>query len=126
MAKLLLIEPNRLLEQTYVQALRQNDHQVETFAMAQVAIEAMERYTPDLIIMELQLAEHDGIEFLHELRSYPEWQTIPVIVQTTLSPAVTKPLQEVLAHELGVVNCLYKPQTSLERLLRCVRDQVER
>jgi len=37
---------------------------------------------PDVIILDLMMPKMDGFEFLHELRSRPEWQDIPVVVVT--------------------------------------------
>ena len=31
---------------------------------------------PAIVMLELQLVEHSGIEFLYEFRSYPEWQRV--------------------------------------------------
>jgi two-component system cell cycle response regulator DivK len=124
MANVLLIEPDAVLSRTYMQALQHAGHAVACAHDAQGAISAADETQPDIVILELQLATHNGIEFLHEFRSYPEWQQVPVLVNTNITPTTMAASQEALERDLGVVQCLYKPRTSLEQLLRAVKQQV--
>lgn len=125
MANVLLIEPNKVLARTYASALTQAGHEVRHAAGAQAAIDAADVCTPDIIVLEPQLATQDGIAFLHELRSYGEWREIPVILHTYLPPSRLEAVKVVLARDLGVSVCLYKPKTTLERLIRVVGQQVD-
>lgn len=124
MASILLIEPDRLLANTFKQALAGAGHQVMVSASAQAAITAADTKQPDLVILELQLVEHSGIEFLYEFRSYPEWQSIPVLIHSAVPPAEFNGSRRILSVELGVNTYLYKPRTSLKELLSNVREQL--
>lgn len=124
MQKVLLIEPDAALARTYMQALQHVGYVVTHVNSAQDAIDAADAQTPDAVVLELQLAVHDGIEFLHEFRSHSEWQSIPVIVNTNLTPQALAPVQGALAGDLGVVEVLYKPRTSLQQLISSVRQGV--
>lgn len=124
MSRILLVEPDRLLARTYEQALAGAGYQVVTVAGAQDAITAADRTGPDLIILEIQLVEHSGIEFLYEFRSYPEWQTTPVLIHTGVPPAEFNDSRAILGRELGVDVYLYKPRTSLKQLLDTVSGQL--
>jgi len=119
----LLLEPNTLLAQTYTQALQQDGFSVAHAASAQTAVFAADKHQPDVVILELQLPEHSGLEFLHEFRSYPEWKDVPVIVHSMLPPTQTIQVEESLRRDLGVKALLYKPRTSLTQLLQTVREQ---
>lgn len=121
MANILIVEPDRMLAQSYYQALTEAGHQVMVAPGAQTAIMAADRQMPDLIIVELQLVEHSGIEFLYELRSYPEWQAIPVILNTFVPPAEFNDSVGLINQELGVKEYLYKPRTSLKQLIQTVQ-----
>jgi len=121
---LLLIEPNILLADTYTQALRHAGFSITSVTGAQAAIMAADKQQPDLIILELYLPLHSGIEFLHEFRSYPEWQHVPIVVHSSLLPAKSVVAEEHLRRDLGVSEILYKPRTTLEQLLRVVRDKL--
>ncbi|HEX7963470.1 MAG TPA: response regulator [Candidatus Saccharimonadales bacterium] len=118
----LLLEPNTLLAKTYTEALQRAGHSVAHATGAQTAVDAADKQLPDIVILELQLPRHSGLEFLHEFRSYPEWQAVPVIVHSMLPPTHTAAVAENLQADLGVRAILYKPRTSLQRLLRAVRE----
>jgi DNA-binding response OmpR family regulator len=92
-------------------------HEVQAAGSAQAAIMSADVIRPDLVILELQLVEHSGIEFLYEFRSYPEWQAVPVIVQSQVPPAEFAGSWQLLQDELGVRAYLYKPRTALVQLL---------
>lgn len=125
MAHVLLLEPDSELARIYAQALQLAGHSTATAATAQAAIDAADQYTPDVVVLELQLPAHGGIEFLHEFRSYSEWQTTPVIINTYITPQELASVRQALASTLGVRAAHYKPQTSLQLLLRSVQEQLK-
>lgn len=122
MAHILLLEPDLILAETYRQALRAEDHQVVCCASAQAAIISADQHRPHVIILELQLIEHSGVEFLYELRSYPEWQDISVILHTTVPPSEFNDNYRLLNDQLGISTYLYKPETSLDNLARSLNE----
>ncbi|HEX5744060.1 MAG TPA: response regulator [Candidatus Saccharimonadales bacterium] len=124
MAEVLLIEPDRLLAESYVQALQAVGHEVNAASGAQAAIMAADAIRPDLVVLELQLVEHSGIEFLYEFRSYPEWQDVPVIIHTHVPAAEFNDSRQILRDELGVHDYLYKPHTTLRRLTASVNEHL--
>jgi DNA-binding response OmpR family regulator len=124
MQKVLIIEPDAALARTYVQALQHVGFMVTHVSSAQDAVDAADHEAPEVVILELQLAVHDGIEFLHEFRSHTEWRTIPVIVNTNLPKQALAPVQGALAGDLGVAEVLYKPRTTLQQLISSVRQRV--
>ena len=117
----LLLEPNTLLAQTYTRALELAGHTVAHAAGAQDAVDAADKQQPDVVVLELQLPEHSGLEFLHEFRSYPEWQTVPAVVHSMVSPVRTALVADALQRDVGVHAFLYNPRTSLQQLVRAVR-----
>jgi DNA-binding response OmpR family regulator len=122
MSHILLIEPNTLLAETYTQALHHAGHSVAHVTGAQAGIDAADKKAPDVVILELQLPRHNGIEFLHEFRSYAEWSHVPVIVNTLVQPGSLMLSKVPLKRDLGVVEFLYKPRTTLQDVIRVVRE----
>lgn len=120
MARILLVEPDRLLAKAYESSLSAAGHQVTACLTGQAAIQAADKRAPDLVVLELQLKGHNGVEFLYELRSYPEWQDIPVIVQTLVPERTLKNVQAVPL--LGINAYLYKPASSLGKLVEAVAE----
>lgn len=111
----LLIEPDSVLRSTYSRALEQAGHATVSARDAQQAILFADTTTPDVVVLELQLPGHSGIEFLYEFRSYPEWQHAPVILHTFIAG-----LELTSRAELGVAEYLYKPASNLRQLVRAV------
>jgi DNA-binding response OmpR family regulator len=120
MAHVLVLEPDVRLGGVYAQALQIRNHQVTSCTTAQAAVCEADSVTPDLIVLELQLTGHSGIEFLYELRSYTDWQQIPVIILSHVPPTEFDKSSSLLRHRLGVRAYYYKPQTSLLALQRAV------
>ena len=120
----LLVEPDVILASTYQRTLEGGGHKVQISRTAQRAIYAADAICPDLVILEMQLVSHSGIEFLYEFRSYPEWQDIPVMVLSVVPPAEFQGSWEILHNELGVRAYHYKPRTSLAKLQSLVREFV--
>lgn len=120
--KILLLEPDRIFARNYIQSLEMSGHEVTWCSTAQAAIHAADESVPDLIILEPQMPMHNGVEFLYELRSYPEWQQIPVVILSLVPAAAMADDMEPL-RRLGVVKCLFKPRTKLRQLRQAV-DQI--
>ncbi len=120
MSRILLIEPNRLLSKQYAAYLKGEGYMVVCCEDAQGGINAADGLAPDLIIAELMLRGHSGIEFLYEFRSYAEWREVPAIILSSL-PERESSIPRSTLQELGVATYLYKSETSLERLGRQVR-----
>ena len=118
----LLVEPDEVLAKIYAQALCSKKYEVIHVTGAQAAVIAADDNRPDLVICELQLIGHSGIEFLYEFRSYADWQKVPVIVLTSVPPTEFSGSRDGLKEQLGVGNYLYKPATSLAQMLRIVEE----
>lgn len=120
--KIVLLEPDRVLADTYRQALMHEGHRVVMCASAQAAVFAADELQPDLVIMELQLTGHSGIEFLYEFRSYDDWANVPVLVLTNVPAGEFSGSWDLLRDQLQVYAYHYKPLTSLRTLLRSVNS----
>lgn len=115
MSRILIIEPNKILAAQYAGFLSRAGHDVAVAYDAQSAINRTDKRTPDLVLLELLLSAHSGIEFLYEFRSYPEWRKVPVLVLSRL-PQAELAANQAAYDRLGVVGYLYKPKTSLKQL----------
>ncbi len=119
--RILLVEPDQILAKVYTAACLKNNKNAEIVSVSSIedAIVAADNQQPDLIICELLLARHNGVEFLYELRSYTDLKSIPVIILSWV------PEQEfystIDAGLLGVHAYLYKPTTTLSHLISVVQ-----
>jgi DNA-binding response OmpR family regulator len=124
MAKVLIVEPDHKLARVYANALTLRNHQSALAHTAQDAIVEADEVKPSVVILELQLTAHSGIEFLYEFRSYSDWIQIPIIILSNVPPSEFQASYTLLHERLGVVAYLYKPQTSLQTLLHAVDHAV--
>ncbi len=118
-----MIEPDKPLGKTYAAALAQAGFSVRIAGDVQAAIHEVDKKIPAVIVLELQLATHNGIEFLYELRSYPEWQGIPVIILSQVSETEAG-IDKKMAQKLGIRRYCYKPRTNLKKLIEVLKTEV--
>ena len=123
MAQILLIEPDKILAGHIRDYFADANHKVAAHNDLQQAIAAVDRTQPSLVILELQLAGRSGIEFLYEFRSYPDLQTVPIIIYSSLKQ------EEIAAYggvfrDLGVSDILYKPEARLNVLLKMAENHL--
>jgi DNA-binding response OmpR family regulator len=121
MAKILLLEPDKMLAGSLKDYFANANHLVYAYCDAQTALAAADRQRPDIVITQLQLADRSGIEFLYEFRSYSDWQQIPVILIGNRRSHEMTEYAEVFK-DLSVQTYLYKPAISLKSLLTTVEQ----
>lgn len=123
MARILVIEPDQIIASNLVEYLSGEGHEPVPAKDPQGAIDLADSKAPDAIVMDLLLAQRSGTEFLYELRSYPEWQNIPVIVYSNISPEEFNGVDGGFSH-LGITSYHYKPTTSLAELARSIKNSL--
>ena len=126
LSRVLLIEPNRSVAGLIKTFLEDNfkDVEVQTASGAQEAITAADELKPNAVILELALPGQNGFAFLHEFRSYPDWQSVPVIVHSHLAKEEASMSKS--WESLGAEYFFYKPNTTLKSLSSAVRDVLDR
>lgn len=122
--RILLVEPDQVLGRTYKQTLKAAGHKIAWYRSGQAALNAIDQELPDVVVLEVQLGTHNGIEMLYEIRSYPEWQTLPVVIHT-LNTAVRDEIFAAALRQLNVSDVLYKPATTSRQLVRAIESVVE-
>jgi len=123
--RILLIEPDTVLAGEYRKFFSQAGFVVDWSTNAKDAIELADQRQPSLVICEIQLVGHSGIEFLYEFRSYSDWQEIPVLVFTKVPQSEFSNSTDLLFQDLNVSTYLYKFNTSLSEVLSAVNSLVK-
>lgn len=115
MPKILLVEPDPLIARNIIKYLGRAGHKVSFQPDPQSAVNIADKNRPDLVITDLWLSVHNGVEFLYEFRSYPDWLTVPIIIYSNVAPEeLGLPLAAL--EELKISAYHYKPETSLQTL----------
>lgn len=116
MAHILILEPDKLTANTMRLYFGKTPHTAAIHSSPQQAVTSADHQRPQVIVTELQLAGRTGVEFLYEVRSYPDWQDIPLIIFSGLSPEQLKPYSQAFS-QLNIAGILHKGQAGLNDLL---------
>jgi CheY-like chemotaxis protein len=85
------------------------------------AVAMASEHTPDLVLMDIQLPDLDGVQALHRLRADPSTATIPIVALT--AQAMHGDRERFLAE--GFDGYMSKP-VNVRDLIRLVREQCGR
>ena len=112
----LLVEDNKdILDATRL-TLELEGFTVNTAENGFRALECLTTHRPDVILTDLMMPEMTGLEFIHEVRRIPNYDTIPIIAisaydKTYLAAAIVA----------GAVTALHKPE-DLDDLVDTVKE----
>ena len=81
-AKILIVDDDEGVTQTFARMLRLEGYQVRTAVSAETGLRAAEETQPDAIILDLRMPLVDGLGFLRRLRALDEQRTTPVAIVT--------------------------------------------
>ena len=112
MKRILIVEDDVDLGQTVAQSLAEEGYATEIASDGQAALDALRREVPDLVLLDLMMANMNGWEFRERQLADPLWARIPVVVLTAVSDPVSTTIQ---ASEV-----LKKP-VSLDEVLAAIR-----
>jgi CheY-like chemotaxis protein/HPt (histidine-containing phosphotransfer) domain-containing protein len=104
--RVLLAEDNRVNQQYACAILAHAGHSVEIAANGRLAVEALGRSDFDVVLMDIQMPELDGVEATREIRALPEPKgRVPIIAVTAYAMAGAR--EEYLA--AGMDDYISKP-----------------
>ena len=96
-AKILIVDDDEGVTQTFARMLRLEGYQVRTAVSAETGLREAERSHPDAIILDLRMPLVDGLGFLRRLRALSDQAATPVAIVTGdyfLDEAVSSELQQ--------------------------------
>ena len=105
---------------TRISSTLRDDYEVITINSGVRALKYLEQEKPDLILLDIQMPQKDGIETLREMRAMPDREDIPVIMLTGVEDKGTV----LESAKLGIRDYILKPFHS-EELLKRIRRVFE-
>jgi DNA-binding response OmpR family regulator len=96
-AKILIVDDDEGVTQTFARMLRLEGYQVRTAVSAETGLREAERSHPDAIILDLRMPLVDGLGFLRRLRALSDQADTPVAIVTGdyfLDESVSSELQQ--------------------------------
>ena len=122
MEKILAIDDEEDILNLVRDILTAEGFEVETALSAEYGITLLERYTPDLILLDLMLPGMDGWEFLRIIKSDERFKDVPVILLTCRGELRDK----ILGLESGASDYITKPFTPdglIQRIRTLLREK---
>jgi two-component system, sensor histidine kinase and response regulator len=105
-------EPNNF---DVIQTLLNNEDYIFHYASSgQRALDRVDRFQPDLILLDLMMPDLDGIEVCRRIKALPRWQSVPIVMVTALTDKTA--LEKCLS--TGAEDFINKPVNRLELLAR--------
>jgi two-component system phosphate regulon response regulator PhoB len=114
MARILVIEDERDLQDILAYNLRQAGHEVLQATRGKDGAALARRERPELVILDLMLPDIPGTEVCKELQQGPATRGIPVIMLTAKGEEVDR----IVGFEVGAADYVVKPFSMRELLLR--------
>jgi DNA-binding response OmpR family regulator len=119
--RLIIVEDDPDLARTLTLALERDGFQVDAFHTGRAGLEGILSSPPDLVLLDLNLPDLDGLSVCRELRETPAVQDLPVIILT----ARVEESDRVLGLDLGADDYVTKP-FSLRELKSRIRALLRR
>jgi two-component system OmpR family response regulator len=80
--KILIVDDDEGVTQTFARMLRLEGYQVRTAITAETGLQEAQTNTPDAIILDLRMPLVDGLGFLRRLRAQDDQRMTPVAIVT--------------------------------------------
>ncbi|HEU4715280.1 MAG TPA: response regulator [Candidatus Saccharimonadales bacterium] len=84
MTKIAIIEDDPVINQMYRMKFEADGFEVQIADNGKRGVELVEGFTPDIILLDLQMPHMDGAEALTHIRAHDWGKKIPVIILTNL------------------------------------------
>lgn len=81
--KILIVDDEEVIRMLYAEELTEDGYDVITLNSGYGLIETIGREKPDLVILDIKMAEHDGLDLLQDIRK--QFYDIPVILCSAYS-----------------------------------------
>ena len=113
MAKILIVEDDKFLANAYRLKFSKAGYEIKIASDGQDAIDSLNTFTPDIILLDLIMPIKDGFSVLEELKKNDKWKNIPVIVASNLGQK--EDIDKSMA--LGATDYIVKSQVPIADIL---------
>lgn len=111
MHRILVVDDDPALRRILSMLFETNGFRVVAADTCELAIRQAQSHRPDICIVDLGLPDRDGLNFIHQIRT---WSPVPIIVLT----ARVQEAQRLAAFDAGADDYVIKPFSSPELLAR--------
>ena len=116
MTKIAIIEDDPVISQMYRMKFEADGFDVQLANKGKIGVELVEKFHPDIILLDLQMPEMNGVDALKVMRSNGWGKNIPTIVLTNLGQEeAPKELASLNVHSY-IVKAELTPRQVVERV----------
>ena len=120
MTKILIVEDAQDQLELYAKSFRRAGFEVSGAHDGGHAMDRVRDVRPDIILLDQMMPEVDGTTFLQNLRRFPKYKNVPVVLVTGITDKQLKSK----ATNLGVSDVLVKGSFQLRELIDLVKRRV--
>ncbi len=103
--RMLLVDDSPLIQRLVTDRLAAHQIEVRSISSGSLALQEMIDWSPEVVLLDLELPDGDGLNALARIKGRPEIQNIPVIALSASGDTA----ETVRAFELGAVDYISKP-----------------
>jgi CheY-like chemotaxis protein len=105
--RILVVEDDNSLSMMLrlIMKIQQEEWQLAGAVNGAEALAQVEKFEPDLVLLDLMMPEMDGFEFARRLRAEPRYDDVKIVVLSALSDPASKRK----AREIGITEYWTKP-----------------
>ena len=120
MTKVAIIEDDLVISQMYRMKFEGAGLEVQMAGNGARGVELVEHFKPDIILLDLQMPEMDGVEALEIMRKKPWGKDIPVIILTNIGEEEAPKKLKDLGVQSYIVKANLTPNQVLERVKKAL------
>ncbi|EKD23861.1 MAG: phosphate regulon transcriptional regulatory protein PhoB [uncultured bacterium] len=120
--RILMVDDDVDLASIISMKLQTEGFDIKTVSNPDVALETVKEFKPDLILLDINMPEMNGTEYLIELRDLPDTKKVKVIFFTSMSnPWPIFKNRDAVAKDLGAIDFMEKG-TDLDLVVKKIRE----
>ena len=116
MTKIAIIEDDQVINQMYRMKFEAAGFDVATASDGEAGVAIVKKFHPDLILLDLQMPNMNGVEALSLIRALPSHKQTPVIVLTNLGEEEAPDGLRKLGVHSYIVKADFSPRQVVERV----------
>lgn len=118
MTRVLVVEDDRWLAQLQTDILKGAGHEVSIASNAIEAIDAIDGFKPEVMVLDVLLTGSTAFALLHEMQSHPDIASLPIVLCTNMADALDL---DTVKH-YGVKRVIDKTTMQPEDLVAAIRS----
>lgn len=125
MTKIAIIEDNPTISQMYRMKFEAEGFDVRMADNGRVGVEVVKTFQPDIILLDIQMPEMDGVEALQKIRELENGKDLPVVILTNLGEEEAPPEMRTLGIHSYIVKANFTPRQVAAHIYDIVQDMAK-